>query len=123
MPAIVPSGPSAATSRRRLLGSENSTMGLSPSASRSRLTPRATSIALWSIALWGSNATARASSAIVRRLFVREGFLGGRHGALQPLVDFDRLTQRPCGSLEAGLHDVVAILAVKILDLQADAAL
>src|ERR1700743_1029913 len=45
-PSIVPSGPSPATSSRRPLASVNSRIGEKPSCISTRLTPRATSVAV-----------------------------------------------------------------------------
>src|SRR3569833_298545 len=54
-------------------------------------------------------------------VFLAERTLGGRDAAFQPLVRRHRLAQRAREPLEAGLHDVVAVLAVQILDVQGDA--
>src|SRR6185503_20902009 len=109
-----PSAASAATSRRRLLGRENSTIGVIPSASSSLLTPLATSRAEWA-----ARTTACAVSAML--LVVGERFLGRGYCALEPRVHFDGFAERARGAFEARLDDVVRILAVQILDMQADA--
>ena len=47
--------------------------------------------------------------------------LGRGHAAPLARVDGDRLAQRARQRLEAGLGDVVAVLAVEVLDVQRDA--
>src|SRR6476620_11510498 len=49
--------------------------------------------------------------------------LGRRHAAALALVDGDRLAERTCERLIAGLGDVVAVLAIERLDMQRDAGM
>src|SRR5512135_2544597 len=62
---------------------------------------------------------ARAAQSLVAVL-LPERALGRGDGAVQPLVRRDRFAQGPCRALEAAFDDVVAVVGVEILDVQAD---